>query len=787
MFTTRQRLYEIARLKVKLFEARLDFLREKYIPLLATAIGEQKIRFPAELHAQADHLYGQRAAGFRSEVERREFQLQTMAETLFDAIAEHDPDFHKKNTQWMLNVILSGGSLVEDLEKATYYLTIFERVKKLLPVEARDLNIKRYPSFADLYVAIEAKEKELSKREADRQRDVAMHGEATVIMDTPKFKIVTPNTEAASCHFGVNTQWCTTAAYRHNQFGHYNSEGPLYIILDKENNRRYQYHFPSGQFVNERDQRIDINQFRETYPEIFKMLSEQLPKPVGSLANMPVYRMPIGSFYVRASPYIDPRPMAAKINVKDGDLVSIDSGKLDLSPSEVAHLLNHLHVKGNPTGGTNPNLLNLYYRPIGGDIGFEDMRWQTITEVSKPFIKFPDGWMWRGIKVDGGLDLILTAPGNEEMTNRGTMRKDGFACEAYVAADGSFSVESTPIYPTGGYDGNNATRRRVIGRLLGKYIVDLLLQMNSIKSWDKNSEFSPSYLDQADATRLIEAKPNLGDLKTVFKAKGVTPATKRMVINALNKAEVEYVDKPKGRWFEKDKLVVKEWNDIDDAIDDLATEDGKRFYEHYIKENNVAVYDHPGLEYYRGDLLAALKKDDPDLFRRLGDYLQSEYADTIADMFDGAFDPTSVREIEELLKEVDDHVVDEAMSNAVLSGLEAGIEGEAHKTFNKEIAGKSLYFLHSSVPGEPGKPWKKLKKPKWTHELVWDVPVMLAVPIAEVVDLLDDSENLAYEGWIDSLGDDYKIDPQEPYNGFDGYDDDVAAERFLEEIHDQLP
>ena len=49
-----------------------------------------------------------------------------------------------------------------------------------------------------------------------------------------------------------NTQWCT-AADGNNQFNYYNSQGPLYININKADNEKYQFHFESDQFMDETD------------------------------------------------------------------------------------------------------------------------------------------------------------------------------------------------------------------------------------------------------------------------------------------------------------------------------------------------------------------------------------------------------------------------------------------------------------------------------------------------------------------------------------------------------
>ena len=50
-------------------------------------------------------------------------------------------------------------------------------------------------------------------------------------------------TREASCYYGANTTWCTASTESKNFFDSYNSYGPLIIIIDKKNNRKYQLNY----------------------------------------------------------------------------------------------------------------------------------------------------------------------------------------------------------------------------------------------------------------------------------------------------------------------------------------------------------------------------------------------------------------------------------------------------------------------------------------------------------------------------------------------------------------
>ena len=139
----------------------------------------------------------------------------------------------------------------EDLTKATEYLTVFDKYKSQLPQNVR--NISKYESLPRLYDAIKQffDDKPHTKGEMKRQ----IKSGAEKVYEDERWLVVIPHTEEASCLYGANTQWCT-AARKDNAFDEYAPSGNLYINIDKKNNRKYQFHFESNQFMDETDDRI---------------------------------------------------------------------------------------------------------------------------------------------------------------------------------------------------------------------------------------------------------------------------------------------------------------------------------------------------------------------------------------------------------------------------------------------------------------------------------------------------------------------------------------------------
>jgi len=144
--------------------------------------------------------------------------------------------------------------------------------KKKFPPEHRDINrFKSLGQLEDLMDQYPDEELASQKEQASAQeKQYYDSGQAQLIYNDPTIKVVVPKTREASCYFGTNTRWCT-AAKQNNMFGRYNNHGPLYIVLIKPENARYQFHWESNQFMDERDQLMNPKQLADKYPVLWKI------------------------------------------------------------------------------------------------------------------------------------------------------------------------------------------------------------------------------------------------------------------------------------------------------------------------------------------------------------------------------------------------------------------------------------------------------------------------------------------------------------------------------------
>src|SRR5574343_575037 len=103
-------LTEIHHVQSMLLESRVDFLRTKFQAPLVAKLKSSPI--PPEIQAQV-------TSG-----------SQIDGEKAFDLFVYADPDKTKKNLQWLLQTYLANRMQIEDLEKATDYLTRYAEKKK---------------------------------------------------------------------------------------------------------------------------------------------------------------------------------------------------------------------------------------------------------------------------------------------------------------------------------------------------------------------------------------------------------------------------------------------------------------------------------------------------------------------------------------------------------------------------------------------------------------------------------------------------------------------------------
>lgn len=168
-----------------------------------------------------------------------------------------------KYSKLLLSMYQKGGLKMEDLDKANEYLEYVYNHK--IPLDVNKIKI-----LSDLYNIV----KDYIAKDSKTLNDVLSvlpEKEYKILYNGNKWQIFQPLTEKSSCYLGVNTEWCTTFGPkslnkkhrdRTNMYTGYHKQGPLFIIINKENtDEKYQFHFESKQFMDKADDPINTKIF----------------------------------------------------------------------------------------------------------------------------------------------------------------------------------------------------------------------------------------------------------------------------------------------------------------------------------------------------------------------------------------------------------------------------------------------------------------------------------------------------------------------------------------------
>ena len=198
---------------------------------------------------------------------------------LFKRIVSNDPKskfndgqivYLGKYSKFLVSLYLGGNTKWEDFIKAKEYLGYV--YKHQIPLDTN--KVKTLSELFNLVKKYIAK----GSSDIDGVLQSLSSDEYKFLMNSKHWLIYQPLTEKAACYLGVNSQWCTTwgpysleGAYksRENYFNRYNGQGPIFIIINKNDEMlKYQFHFESEQYMDITDRKIDTGELLDREHEI---------------------------------------------------------------------------------------------------------------------------------------------------------------------------------------------------------------------------------------------------------------------------------------------------------------------------------------------------------------------------------------------------------------------------------------------------------------------------------------------------------------------------------------
>ncbi len=156
----------------------------------------------------------------------------------------------------------------EDGYKLKEWLSIFNKAKNK-PSFPHSKDINQYKTTAQLYDVVKTYKPEDLKQ--SKTELLGSEKDVQKVFENEKWLVLIPKTYQASCRFGKGTQWCTATENTDNYYKQYSGQGPLYIVINKQNKEeKYQIHFESMQFMDIEDRPFDLDEaFDKDLKEVF--------------------------------------------------------------------------------------------------------------------------------------------------------------------------------------------------------------------------------------------------------------------------------------------------------------------------------------------------------------------------------------------------------------------------------------------------------------------------------------------------------------------------------------
>lgn len=199
--------------------------------------------------------------------------------------------------QWLLRMYTQGKLKLEDLEKTYDNL---EKLMLLVPQLKRkkeSVDINKFKNPTELFTFISERKQYLPPDKEDLSNNPEQllentyfidNGEAKKVFENKDVVIIVPETLEASQFYAEGTNWCTRYP---NMFRQYTEDYPpdntLWIMIHKRDpyNLRFQLHFPTQQFMNLRDNPIDITSLFRQNKEVEAFLKNHY-FPEGSIEQI---------------------------------------------------------------------------------------------------------------------------------------------------------------------------------------------------------------------------------------------------------------------------------------------------------------------------------------------------------------------------------------------------------------------------------------------------------------------------------------------------------------------
>jgi len=187
-------------------------------------------------------------------------------------------DFNHKYTDFVLRTLKKDSEdLEDDIDAVITMLKYFNKHNSQL--EKKDIN--QYKSTSELFNAIRPLQ--------EKEHQKVMESKVDRVYEDDKFLVIKPLTHAASCKYGSNTKWCTTAQDDQHFKRYTTGRNQLYYVINKSNSTNKNYskvaiHFGGGgkpTYWDSQDSQMsdrEANVLSYAFPEIIQSIEDDYNK-----------------------------------------------------------------------------------------------------------------------------------------------------------------------------------------------------------------------------------------------------------------------------------------------------------------------------------------------------------------------------------------------------------------------------------------------------------------------------------------------------------------------------
>lgn len=223
-----------------LMEARFEALYAKYKEKIFARIKQDR--------SMPRRLIGDQSMGFEAQEKH-----------VIPFIKYWEEEFNRY-VEWVLLKWLQGNFLYEDLPRVKTAIDQFDQKKRAL--EKKDIN--QYKTLSELEDAVGLLDDVKSARQ--QKQEIKNEG-IKKIVDNDRILLAQLLTEEAASFYGKNTKWCT-AGDKNNMFSRYNKKGPIYFLLNKQTNEKFQIHYETASCMDAFDIPCDYYDLLKIAPQL---------------------------------------------------------------------------------------------------------------------------------------------------------------------------------------------------------------------------------------------------------------------------------------------------------------------------------------------------------------------------------------------------------------------------------------------------------------------------------------------------------------------------------------